>query len=119
MLRRVNKITKVFSYLLLAVILFTVANKAFFIHSHQLANGEIVFHQHPFKKANSDSQQSNHQHSDFETVFLSNLDVQVFFALAVILLLLSFTSFNYQSYSAQLIPVNERRRHSGRAPPVI
>ncbi len=70
---RNNYILKIFSFISLGVLLLNIANKAVYTHSHQLVNGEIVTHAHPFDKQEDNTPLKSHEHTSLEFVLLDVL----------------------------------------------
>lgn len=57
-----------------------ITNNALFIHTHQLADGEIITHAHPYNKSENSNQQ--HKHTNFELFILSQLQIFVLLSIA-------------------------------------
>jgi hypothetical protein len=108
---------RVFIYILVAVILFTVINNYFFLHTHKLPDGRVVAHAHPFKSDKS-SNNVNHQHSEAELLFIhliNNLLFALIFLLILLLNTLTLSTFYYKK-------TNLRFSHKScceRAPPIL
>jgi hypothetical protein len=73
-LRNRNIAQKIIAFGSLALVALILCNNAIYLHSHKLANGEIVVHAHPFNKSNKSSQSGeSHKHTKAEFLFLENL----------------------------------------------
>ena len=68
-------ILKLFSILGLSILLLNIVNKSIYTHTHQLENGEIVIHAHPFNQDNDNAPIKSHHHTSLEFLVLSTLDV--------------------------------------------
>lgn len=106
------------TWLLCAVFVFLIANRAVFVHSHQTANGVVFTHAHPFHKSAESSSGKKHSHSNAEFAFLEHIEI---------LLLLSFVVFAFfavakrgvfeNRLSPQYISAYQSGKR-GRSPPV-
>ncbi len=108
---------RVFIYILVAVILFTVINNYFFLHTHQLPDGRVITHAHPFKSDKS-SNNVNHQHSEAELLFIHLINNLLFtFILLLILLLstLTLSTFYYKKTNLRFF----HKSCCERAPPIL
>ncbi len=75
-----------------------IANKSVYLHSHKLANGEIVTHAHPFNQQQDHDPLKSHKHSSLEYLLLSAIDIFNLTIIAftvVILKLVITTKFYY------------------------
>lgn len=103
--------------LIIIVGLLTV-NNSIYLHTHQLADGSIVTHAHPFDKTKDTAPIKSHHHTKPEFFFLQNLQL-LFFILFIPLVLFS----NYKKV-IQLITTNSiyyfvsSSRIRSRAPPI-
>lgn len=108
---------KVFISILIAIILLTVANNYFFLHTHQLSDGRIITHAHPFK-SDKNSNSMDHQHSEAELLFIYLVNALLFTLILLLILLLStgvLSIFHYKK-------TNPRFSHKScceRAPPIL
>ncbi|MFO8233933.1 MAG: hypothetical protein R6U04_00820 [Bacteroidales bacterium] len=113
----VNKITKLlFAYLIIGSIAFMVVNRAIFIHAHE-KDGTVIFHAHPYDKANDTQPIKSHHHSDPEFIFIEHLEL--LFPLLFLFFALFYNEGNKKhkpelqtQYYCEFIPV-----YLGRAPP--
>jgi hypothetical protein len=62
------------SYLIIALFAVLIANKAVFIHSHNV-NGRIVIHAHPYRTSEHSKSSKTHHHTDAQYLFFDNLSV--------------------------------------------
>jgi hypothetical protein len=60
--------TKNIAFAMITITLLIISNNIFFLHTHVLDDGSIVFHAHPFKKGDNDNGE-NHHHSTYEYIF--------------------------------------------------
>lgn len=67
-------VLKCFNLLFLSILLFNITNSVVNVHSHQLENGEVVTHAHPFDHHDDDPFKSHH-HTSFEFVVLDTLNI--------------------------------------------
>ncbi len=82
-------IFRVISLLLTGVMLLLIVNSAVFLHVHKLENGIVVVHAHPFDKSADSAPIKKHHHKNFQYLFLQQLNLLFFVALAIIVLLSS------------------------------
>jgi hypothetical protein len=69
-----SRIAKHLTWLMLAGIMLLIANRMLFVHSHQLPDGTVVIHAHPFKTSQDKSEPAgSHQHTKYEFLLLNNL----------------------------------------------
>ena len=73
---------RLFSVFILGVALFTIANQALYIHTHQTEEGEIIVHAHPFDKENDAKPIKTHHHEKVDFLFIQNAQV-LFFVLMI------------------------------------
>lgn len=72
---RNNFVVKFLSLISLSILLLNIVNKSLYVHSHQLENGEIVTHAHPFNQENDNNPLKSHKHTSLEYLMLSAFDV--------------------------------------------
>ena len=63
-----RKKSHLYSQIFLTLLLLMFGNTLFFQHIHELDNGKVIAHAHPY--AAEDDQMPDHSHSDAEIVFL-------------------------------------------------
>ena len=68
-------ILKILNFISLSILLLNIVNSSIYTHAHQLANGEIVVHAHPFNKQQDDSPFKSHKHSTIEYVILNTFNL--------------------------------------------
>lgn len=68
-------ILKLLSFFSLCILLLNIVNKGIYTHTHQLSNGEIVIHAHPFNQQDDNTPIKSHHHTSFEYLALSAIDV--------------------------------------------
>ncbi|MBN2272905.1 MAG: hypothetical protein JXR41_03790 [Bacteroidales bacterium] len=76
-------IIKVTIFFMVGLMGMLIANKAIFTHSHQLKDGTIVNHAHPYNRSDDNQPFKSHHHTQYEFVFLNN--IQIFFLVAVLI----------------------------------
>jgi len=118
-IHRHNIIKKTFAYLILGLVGLLILNKAVFLHTHQLRDGTVIVHAHPFQ-SNTDSNPNNpHQHTKSGFFYFNELSLLyqsapgnlTFYMAENSTILFSETiSFYFQKYHACL---------KNRAPPVV
>lgn len=119
-LQQQNIAQKIFAFVSLALVTLILCNNAIYLHTHKLANGQIVVHAHPFTKSdNSTSSEESHKHTKTEFLFLDNLSL-LFPILFLVFSLLKVEKnktkliFNLDSYfSTYCFRIN------GRSPPLL
>lgn len=112
---------KIIPLLLVLPMLWLFHNRMANWHFHELSNGIIIEHAHPYEKSPGTSSE-NHQHSAFEFLLLDLLFKAVYF----ILVLASFYQFFFRKFKALekiLIQAFVSLKHHGiaslRAPPSV
>ncbi|MDV7186810.1 hypothetical protein R3X25_05900 [Lutibacter sp. TH_r2] len=68
---RNNYVLKFLSFVSLSVLILSIVNNSVFIHAHQLQNGEIVIHAHPFNQHDDNAPLKSHHHNSLEFLVLS------------------------------------------------
>lgn len=96
-------ILKCFNLFFLSILLFNITNSIVNVHSHQLENGEVVTHAHPFDHQDDDAPFKSHQHSNFEYIVLDTFNHFLIgsFLFAALVLFASNTEKNYKLKSLQ------------------
>lgn len=115
----VNKITiKAATFLVIGIMALIVANKAVFLHTHQLANGTLIAHAHPFDRSNDTNPHKSHHHTQTELVFLDSFKILY----PIFLVLLAVCLSPISSRSPAVIPTQYSSAcifiYQGRAPPL-
>ncbi|MBN1416131.1 MAG: hypothetical protein JW973_13600 [Bacteroidales bacterium] len=78
----VSKITQIaIAFLMIGLMCLLIANNVAFTHSHQLSDGTIINHAHPYDKSNDTQPYKSHHHTQTELVFFIN--VQILFLIAL------------------------------------
>jgi len=96
-----------------------VTNNVMFLHSHQLANGNIVTHAHPYNKSNDSAPIKSHHHSKTELIFLENLQLLFIFAIISFIALVVAKKKSYVVINQQFYPQSFKILYQGRAPPLV
>ncbi len=116
---RNNIVKKSIAFLMLAIVMMLTVNKVMFIHTHQLTDGTIVVHSHPYNKTDDNQPIKTHHHSKFEFVFLQNIYLLFgFFFLVLCFHLMIKTEVFFDRESKKEIADCILKRKS-RAPPVF
>lgn len=116
----VTKITKTFFiWLSLAAVVISISNKVLNTHLHQLSDGTVVQHAHPYQKSNDTKPFQSHTHSASELIFLhfhfNALFVFLFAAfifIQVAKVVVNFLAVFQRNYPVYLGP------KQGRSPPI-
>ena len=115
----VNRITiKLFTWLVIGLMVMFIANKAVFIHTHRLSDGSIIEHAHPYNKSTDSKPYKSHDHSKIELLFAQSIEIFFLsafltYALLAIVRKVNFTFHLQTRYSLSCLIL-----HKGRAPPV-
>lgn len=119
-LQNENIAQKIIAFVSLALVALILCNNAIYLHSHKLADGQIIVHAHPFDKSGTSSLPGeSHKHSKTEFLFYDQLTL-LFPILLLVYRLLKFEKkkiklkFNLDSYSNTY-----RFRINGRSPPLL
>ena len=110
-----------FSGIFLFLIGFIILNQGYFSHNHQLKDGTVVTHAHPYNKGLDDNKSpfSSHEHSKAEYVLISNLGIfRLFLLLIFAFHFISQRIFEFtSSYCFCFKPIEFYQQSSGRSPP--
>lgn len=107
------------TFLMIGMLAMLVANKAVFLHVHQLNDGTYVAHAHPYDKSADSEPVKTHHHSNAEFIFFKNFELffpVLFIAFAFGLLVKTEHRSIEQTISYQTIYISQNK---GRAPPVL
>ncbi|MCK5077075.1 MAG: hypothetical protein KAR38_11900 [Calditrichia bacterium] len=121
---KVNKnLLNFFAVCLVVLTLLTQLNNSFFLHTHKLNNGNIVYHSHFFLQNNNDEGNTNakHEHTSIENLFyflLSVLNEFLLFA-AFALIFQLFKQFRILSNKIISSQNNILTKYIPRSPPVF
>jgi hypothetical protein len=115
----VNKIIiKAAAFVMIGIMAMMIANRAVFMHTHQLADGTIIEHAHPYDRAHDTNPFKSHHHTRTELVFLDSF--KVLFPILFFLLTVCFSPVSSRPlaitpihYSSACISL-----YLGRAPPM-
>jgi Mn2+/Fe2+ NRAMP family transporter len=110
---------KAITCLLLAMMGTFIANNIIFIHSHQINDGKIITHSHPYNKKDDSKPYKSHHHTTAEFLFLENLKLLFPIIILIIVLLNTLLKADYKFFTINkfaricvILPEN-------RAPPVL
>lgn len=100
-----NIILKCLNLFFLSILLFNITNSVVNVHSHQLENGEVVTHAHPFDHQDDNAPFKSHQHSNFEFIVLNTFNIflinMFLFAALVFFALNKSNNYNIKSLQKQ------------------
>ena len=113
-----NITRKVAIICMIGIIGLLTINNVVFLHSHQLANGKIITHAHPYNKSNDSAPIKSHHHSKIELTFLVNLQLLFIFTLIFIFVLDVTKMKSYVVINQQFYPQSFKILCQGRAPPL-
>lgn len=101
--------------LMFVIILLVITNNIFFLHSHRLSDGAVIYHAHPFNKGNNNSGE-NHHHTNFEFLLLRQF--QLFLSEDTLILPpIPFTLNTYPALYFNNYIAEEHNSLNSRAPP--
>ncbi len=112
------KIQNIFVFIFVIALFFVVINNAFFSHIHQMPDGRIIVHAHPFRKS-EDPNNVSHKHSKAELLFINLLNNIAFGLLLLFSLHLIVAITPRQKQSTELYYNIFKRYYSKRAPPIL
>jgi hypothetical protein len=114
-----NKYNKIIPLLLFMVFSFILMNYIFFLHSHTLSDGTVIYHAHPYHKNSSDESGEKHHHTILEYVILEQF--QTFYREEVSSLLICNFIFNdiYYDFLDTVYVSDTLNTFIPRAPPLI
>ena len=75
-----NRARKLITLFIIGVMGMLIGNKIAFTHLHQLDDGTIIEHAHPYNKANDSEPIKSHHHSNAELLFFQNITILFFTA---------------------------------------
>ncbi len=113
-----NITKKIGAICMIGIIGLLITNNVLFLHSHQLANGNIVIHAHPYNKSNDSAPVKSHHHSKTELTFLANLQLLFIFTLLSFIVLDVTIKKSYVVINQQFYPQSFKILYQGRAPPL-
>lgn len=96
-----------------------IINNVMFLHSHQLANGNIVTHAHPYNKSNDSAPIKSHHHSKTELIFLKNLQLLFIFTFISFIVLNVTKKQSYIVINRVFYTQGYKILYLGRAPPLV
>ena len=106
------------SWLLCLLFIAQIANRAIYFHSHILGNGTIISHAHPYQKSSDSTPYKKHHHSDYQLLFLQQLDVLFNFAFATFAFYQICKRFDYPGKTNNKYISGYLTHRLGRGPPV-
>ena len=114
-----NRVVKLITYFVIGVMGMLIVNNVAFTHVHQLDDGTIVKHAHPYKKENDTSPYKTHHHSNADLIFYQNLKILFLVAFFVLGLVLFVKKERVIFELAAEHALSYIFLHEGRAPPFL
>jgi hypothetical protein len=97
MLKKINDIaSRLIAVILIFVLGLYLLNSFFNTHRHQLADGTIVVHAHPFERSPDSGPFETHRHTEIELVFLASL---MHFIPSITVLLVGIVTITFADFS--------------------
>ena len=94
-----------------------ITNSVIFQHTHQLSDGTIVEHAHPFNKANDSTPIKHHHHSNASYNFFNHLSLLFVVIAAYFSLLEIYKAFITPKEQCEYLDLIVLDQSLGRAPP--
>jgi hypothetical protein len=116
---RHSVLIQITSWLLCALFIVQIANRALYFHSHKEADGTIVCHAHPYNKSSDSAPLKKHHHSKFQFALLAHLNQLFFMAILLIALYDIFKKLVYVKRGILHYVSGFNLQKSGRSPPVF
>lgn len=114
-----KRMAPIISLLLCSAFIFQVVTRTLYLHAHQIANGQIIIHAHPYDKSSDKTPFKSHHHSGAGYVFWGQYNI-LFSLIAVILaILLLSKSYKYLKNSPQKYANGIFLFRLSRAPPCL
>ena len=112
-----NKIHKLVAALLVFSVGLLIANNVVFLHTHKLANGNIIVHAHPYDKSQDSAPFKKHNHTSKELFHISSMQLLFITAVFSILCILLTTYKKIYFCQPPSIHINYFFKLKGREPP--
>jgi len=112
-------VKSILSFLIVALFAVQIATRATYMHSHQLADGRVICHAHPYDKASDSKPFKSHHHTQTEILFmeqLGNLFVSVFLTVSLVLVI---REVSFRKYFSNITVPSCVITLKDRAPPVL
>jgi len=118
-----RKIGKYFTFILFIAAGWLVFNSAVNGHYHKLANGDIVYHSHPFKHSeSSNSPFEEHRHNRTELLLIFQVSNIIFLLTVVLGIVIKLPVFHYKKFIFKGIHIPSQQYRSAisyRGPPLF
>lgn len=117
------KISRIVWSFSLIAILFVLINNTLYLHTHELPDGRVIEHAHPFQSSENNSESfPNHKHTSQELFLLNQIFNSFSWAITVLLFTLFYKKllsiiYNYECIN--LHPNYNKNKLSTRAPPQL
>jgi hypothetical protein len=113
-----RRILKTLVWMIMANVMFVIANQAMFIHAHRMSDGTIVVHAHPFKSAGEANEPyQSHKHTSYDYLLLDNFTHFLVTFFTLILMLITIRAENHFKKVFDIIYQADVVHPSLRAPP--
>lgn len=112
-----KKIQKLVSGLLVFSVGLLIVNNVVFLHTHKLANGNIIVHAHPYNKSQDSAPFKKHNHSSKELFHISSIQLLFITAVFSILCILLTAYKRVYFFQTPTVHFNYFFRLKGREPP--
>jgi len=108
---------KLLPFIMIGVIGLLVVNKTLNTHTHQMIDGTLVSHSHPYDKPNDTNPIKSHQHTKTAFYFFEIIDILVFTLYGLIILLFLSGKEKLALYPVIVFNSEPIFHDKGRAPP--
>ena len=82
-----HRISQLPAFICIAVVAMLALNDIVFLHAHELPNGEVIIHAHPYSKGSDSAPLKKHHHSTTEYIAIDQVQLLFpfsFFALSAV-----------------------------------
>lgn len=112
-----NNISKQIALVMIVVFGLFVLNNALFLHAHQLSNGRIILHAHPYKKSQDGAPIKTHGHTAAELFHIGHLQMLFFIFVASAVTVFRTDQKRVYAYIHPFLCLDYHARSRGRSPP--
>ncbi len=112
-----NSISKQIASVMIVVFGLFVLNNALFLHAHQLSNGRIILHAHPYKKSQDAAPIKTHDHTAAELFHIGHLQMLFFIFVALAVTVFRTDQKRVYAYIHPFLYLDYHARSRGRSPP--
>lgn len=107
------------AFICIAVVAMLAVNDIVFLHAHELPNGEIIIHAHPYNKSGDSGPLKNHHHSTSEYLDIQNIHLFFPFFVLSLPVIVSHCFSNQSFFLQHVFPQVCLSRETGRSPPYV